>query len=125
MKRIAVMPMVLISMFAIFAVTLRAKPKAAGSPVVGTWKCVAHGGPNGEIPFTLYLQQSGESLTGTISAPQGDADLTSVIFKNNRIKITIDTDEHNYTLTATLADGKLTGEWSRDGQKEGTWEGKK
>ena len=64
-------------------------------------------------------------MTGTVSAPQGDADLTSVTFKDNKLKINIDTSAHSYSLAATLAKGKLSGEWYRDGQKEGTWEGKK
>ncbi len=108
-----------------FGMTLQAKPKANGNPVAGTWQCIAHGAPNGDFPFTLSLEQSGQALTGTVSAPQGDADLTTVTFKNNQLKIEIDTSQNNYSLTATLADGKLTGEWSRDGQKQGTWEGKK
>lgn len=125
MKRIAIMPILLVSVFAIVAFTSQAKGKAAPSPVVGTWKCIAHGGPNGDLPFTLYIQQTAEGLTGTVSAPQGDTDLTSVTFKNHQIKIAINTNEHNYILTATLKDGKLTGKWSRDGQEEGTWKGTK
>lgn len=122
MKRFAVMSVLCILAF---AVALQAKDKADSSPVVGTWNCVAHGGENGDVSFTLYLQEASGSLTGTVSAPQGDADLTSVTFKDNKLKIDINTDDSNYSLTATLAGGKLAGEWSRDGQKQGTWEGKK
>ena len=125
MNRHAVMFVLCLFVFGIFAITSQAKEKTNTSPVAGTWTCVAHGGENGDIPFTLYLQQAAEGLTGTVSAPQGDADLTSVTFKDNKIKIAIDTDEHNYSLTATLADEKQTGEWNRDGQKQGIWEGKK
>jgi hypothetical protein len=55
----------------------------------------------------------------------GDTDLTTVTFKDNQLKIEIDTSNNTYSLTATLAAEKLTGEWSRNGQKQGTWEGKK
>jgi|SRR5579875_258436 len=108
-----------------FAVALQSKDKAGNNPIVGTWNCIAHGGENGDVPFTLYLQESDGELTGTVSAPQGDADLSSVTFKDNKLKIDIDTGDSNYSLTATYAEGKLAGEWSRDGQKQGTWEGKK
>lgn len=125
MKRLAVTSIALAFILAVFAVALQARQKSAASPVIGTWNCIAHGAPSGDIPFTLYLQKSPEGLTGTVSAPQGDTGLSSVTFKNNQIKITIDTAEYNYSLTATLAHGKLTGKWSRDDQTHGTWEGKR
>lgn len=106
-------------------VTLYGQDKTNSSPVAGTWNCIAHGGENGDVTFTLSIQQSDEGYTGSVSAPQGDADLTTVNFKDNQLKITIDTDEHNYVLTATLDSGKLAGEWLVDSQKKGNWEGKK
>jgi hypothetical protein len=125
MRRFAVISVFCALIFGIVPITSQAKEKAGSSPVAGTWTCVAHGGENGDIPFTLSIQQTAEGLTGTVSAPQGDANLTSVTFNDNQIKIAINTDEHSYALNATLADGKLAGEWYRDGQKQGTWEGKK
>jgi hypothetical protein len=124
MRHLAVISVLCVLPLFILAASCQAKEKA-GSNVVGTWACVAHGGENGDVPFTLSIQQSAEGLTGTISAPQGDADLTSFTVQDNQIKIVIATDEHTYSLTATLAEGKLTGEWYQDGQKQGTWEGKK
>ena len=122
MRRIAVMSVLCVLALGI---TLTAKEKANSSPLVGTWKCTAQGGPNGDIPFTLYLEQSTQGLTGTVSAPQGDADLTSVTFKDNHLKIDIDAEENNYTLTGTFTDGKLAGTWYRDGEKQGAWKGTK
>ncbi|HET7215736.1 MAG TPA: hypothetical protein VFL79_19260 [Terriglobia bacterium] len=106
-------------------VTLFGQSKTDSSPIVGTWTCVAHGGENGDVAFTLSLEQSSDGYTGSVSAPQGDADLSSVTFADNQLKITIDADEHNYALNATLDSGKLAGEWLVDGQKKGAWEGKK
>jgi hypothetical protein len=122
MKRFAVIPVLCILAL---SVTLHAKGKANNSPLVGTWNCVAHGTEEGDLPFTLYIEQSGDEFTGNVSAPQGDAGLSSVTFNDNHLKIAIDTEEHNYLLTATMAGGKLSGEWSVDGEKKGTWEGKK
>jgi hypothetical protein len=122
MRRFAVMSILCILAL---SVTLQAKEKGSSSPMVGTWKCIAHGGPNGDVQFTLYLQESTSGLTGSVSAPQGDAELTSVTFKDNHLKIEINTDENNYALTAILAHGKLDGTWYLNGQKQGTWNGTK
>lgn len=122
MKRFAVVSAICILAM---VVTLYGQNKTNSSPIEGTWNCIAHGGENGDTPFTLYLSHSSEGYTGTVSAAQGDADLTTVTFEGNQLKITIDAGENNYALNATLADGKLAGEWSMDGQKKGAWEGKK
>jgi hypothetical protein len=123
MRRFVVIPVLCILAF---CVALKAEDKAKTSPLVGTWNCTAHGGENGDVAFTMTFEQTENGMTGSVSAPQGDADLTSVSFEDNKLKVEIKTDENNYALTATYADGKLTnGEWSRDGEKQGTWEGKK
>ena len=83
------------------------------------------GTPDGDIEFTLTFQESSEGLTGSVSAPQGDADFTSVSFKDNHLKIDINTGDSDYALTATYADGNLSGEWFRDNEKQGDWTGKK
>jgi hypothetical protein len=123
MRRFAVIPVLCILAF---CVALKAQDKSNNSPLVGTWNCTAHGGENGDTEFTLTFEQTENGLTGSVSAPQGDADLTTVSFENNKLKVEIKTDENDYALTATYADGKLTdGEWFRDGEKQGTWDGKK
>jgi len=122
MRRFAVMSVLCVL---VFGITLSAKEKANSSPLVGTWNCTAQGGQNGDIPFTLNLEQSSQGFTGTVSAPQGDADLTSVSFKDNHLQIDINGGDNDYTLTGTLAGGKLTGTWYLDGQKQGTWKGTK
>lgn len=123
MRRLAVMSVLCVLAL---CVALQAKDKASESPLVGTWNCTAQGGENGDVAFTLTFEEAESGLTGSVSAPQGDADLTSVTFKDNKLKIDINTGDDDYVLTAAYADGKLTeGEWSRDGEKKGTWEGKK
>ncbi len=99
--------------------------KTPSYPLTGTWECVAHGDPNGDIPFKLHMQQDGEGISGWASAPQGSANLSSASFADNHLKMEIDTDEDQYALTATLKAGKLAGAWQRNGQQMGTWEGKK
>ncbi len=99
------------------------KPKAG--PLTGTWECVSHGGPHGDMNFTLYLEQNKETVTGTVSSPLGSTELTSASFKNNTLEIHIDTDQRNYLLTGRYKHGQLAGAWSTNEDQKGTWEGKK
>jgi hypothetical protein len=101
------------------------KSKSAG-PLTGTWQCTAHGGSNGDIGFTLYLTQDNDSVTGSVSSPLGDTDISTATFKDGRLEIHINGGDTNYVLSATLDNGQLSdGEWSSDGGEKGTWEGKK
>ena len=102
----------------------RAIAKDRESPLTGTWDCQSKGGPDGDMPFTLYLQQEGENVNGSVSSPLGDAPLSAGTFKQGTLEIEIDTPEGNYYLKATLDNRTLSGTWSYNNEK-GTWEGKK
>jgi len=93
-------------------------------PMTGTWDCQAHGGSQGDIAFTLLLQQTKENVDGSISSPMGGTQISSGTFKKNMLEIHLDTPQGNYTLMAKFEKGKLYGTWSSDNDK-GTWEGKK
>ena len=51
------------------------KPKP--SPLTGTWECTAHGGAQGDMPFTLYLEQTKDTLTGSVSSPIGGTQISA------------------------------------------------
>jgi hypothetical protein len=102
----------------------RAVAKDQEPPLTGTWDCQSKGGPDGDTPFTLYLQQEGENVNGSVSSPLGDAPLSAGTFKHGTLEIEIDTPEGNYVLTAKLDGHALSGSWSYNNEK-GTWEGKK
>jgi hypothetical protein len=93
-------------------------------PLTGTWDCQSKGGPDADMPFTLYLQQDGENVDGSVSSPMGDAPLSAGTFKQGVLEIQIDTPEGNYVLTAKLDNRTLSGTWTY-GNDKGTWEGKK
>jgi len=101
------------------------KPADAAAPLTGTWQCTAHGGSNGDIAFTLSLQQQGETVSGSVSSSMGDAEISSGSFSKDALEIHINGGDTTYTLTAKLQDGQLSGDWSTDGGEKGTWEGKK
>jgi hypothetical protein len=98
------------------------KPKPG--PLTGTWDCTAHGGSQGDLPFTLYLEQTKGTLTGSVSSPMGGTEISAGTVKKNEIEIHIDTPQGNYQLTGRLKKGELSGKWSSD-TENGTWEGKK
>ena len=98
-----------------------AKDKGA---MTGTWDCQSHGGSQGDMTFTLILQQTGETVDGSISSPIGGTQISSGTFKKNMLEIHLDTPQGNYTLMAKYNKGTLSGTWSSDNDK-GNWEGKK
>jgi len=98
------------------------KPKPG--PLTGTWECTAHGGAQGDMPFTLYLEQTKDSLTGSVSSPMGGTQISAGTVKKNDIEIHFDTPQGNYQMTGHLKKGELSGKWSGESEN-GTWEGRK
>lgn len=92
--------------------------------LTGTWECTSHGSSRGDMPFTLYLEQAKENVTGSVVSPIGEAHISSASFKKKDLEIHIETPQANYLLTGKLAKGQLSGNWSGENEK-GTWEGKK
>jgi hypothetical protein len=125
MKMRKMIPIVLtlaLSFAAAFAQGQAKKPKPG--PLTGTWECTAHGGSQGDMPFTLYLEQDKETITGSVSSPMGGTEISAGTLKKNDVEIHIDTPQGNYQLTGKLKKGELSGKWSSD-TENGTWEGKK
>ncbi len=92
--------------------------------LTGTWECQSHGGTQGDMAFTLYLQQNKEVVDGRIASPIGGTEISSGTFAKNKLEIHIDTPQGNYTLLAKYNKGELSGNWSNDTEK-GAWVGKK
>ena len=108
-----------------FAATFaQAQKKPKPGPLTGTWECTAHGGSQGDMPFTLYLEQTRDTLTGSVSSPMGGTEISAGTVKKNDLEIHIDTPQGNYQLTGKLKKGELSGKWSSDSEN-GLWEGKK
>ena len=112
-----------IGLTVLFAANL-AIAKARKGPMTGTWDCQAHGGSQGDMAFTLFLQQDKETVDGSISSPIGGTQISSGTFKRNMLEIHLDTPQGNYTLMGKFEKGKLSGTWSSDSDK-GIWDGKK
>ena len=102
-----------------------ADKKAKPGPLTGTWECTAHGTEQGDMPFTLTLEQSKQDITGSVSSPMGGTDISAGTFKKKALEIHINTPNGNYTLTGKLKKNQLSGNWSTDTNQKGAFEGKK
>ncbi len=98
--------------------------KEKEGPLTGTWTCQAKGGPEGDMAFTLYLEQTAENVDGSVSSPIGSARISSGTFKGGTLEIHINADDSSYILIAKFDKGALSGTWTHESDK-GTWEGKK
>lgn len=102
-----------------------AEKKPKPGQLTGTWECMSHGSAEGDLAFTLYLEQNKEVVTGSVSSPIGAGEITSGSFKNKFLELQIDTEKGNYVILGKLDKGRLSGTWSIDNGEKGTWEGKK
>jgi hypothetical protein len=93
-------------------------------PLTGTWDCQSKGGPDGDMGFTLYLEQNGENVDGSVSSPIGSAQLSEGKFKGSVLEFQIEAPDGNYVLNAKLVNDTLSGTWTF-GENKGTWDGKK
>ena len=126
MKRISISIGVCLLVLAVGGLVLGKDDKTAPGPLSGSWEGIAHA-PDGDEAFTMALEQSEESVKGSISTSNGgQLEITSGSYKNNMLEIHCETPDAKHHVTGKLAAGQLSGEWSKDGDNDkGTWEAKK
>ncbi len=90
-------------------------------PLTGTWKGVMHGLPPGDLEFKLYIQQTGEKITGVFSGELAGAAFSSSSFRNNALEIHMITPVGNFLLNAKNRGDVLFGQWSITGGLKGSW----
>jgi hypothetical protein len=125
MKRVLISLAVCLAVLCLASLGVAKEKKPKPGKLTGTWECVSHGSSQGDMPFTLYLEHSKETVTGSVSSPMGGTQITSASYKKKTLEIRIDTPMGNYLLTAKLKKDQLNGAWSIDTGEKGTWEGKK
>jgi hypothetical protein len=125
MKRVVTLAGICLLSLSAAGLLFGADKKPKPGPLTGTWECTAHGLEQGDMPFTLTLEQSQQDITGSVSSPMGGTEITSGTFKNKAVEIHINTPQGNYTITGKLKKDQLSGDWSSDNDQKGTWEGKK
>jgi hypothetical protein len=95
---------------------------AAGAPVnlTGEWEAVADA--NGQpFPFLLTLKVDGEKVTGGSSSQLGDSVINTGTWKDGQLNFVMEGQNGAITMTATVVDGKLSGQFDYAGQLQGKW----
>jgi hypothetical protein len=86
----------------------------------GSWDAVADA--NGQpFPFVLTLKVEGETVTGSSSSQLGDAALKQGSWKNGQLAFQLDSPNGVISMSATVVEGKLSGEFDVSGQFSGKW----
>lgn len=86
----------------------------------GQWDAIADA--NGQpLPFSLTLKVDGENVSGGSSSQLGDATIKSGSWKDGRLSFQLEGQNGTITLTATVIEGKLSGEFDYAGQLQGKW----
>ena len=86
----------------------------------GVWDAIADA--NGQpVPFALTLKIDGENVSGGSSSQLGEATIKSGSWKDGRLSIQLEGANGTISLTATVIEGKLTGEFDYAGQLQGKW----
>ena len=86
----------------------------------GQWDAVADA--NGQpFPFLLTLKVDGETVTGSSSSQLGDATLKNGTWKDGKLSFEVEGSSGSIAMTATVIDGKLSGDFDFSGQLQGKW----
>ena len=102
-----------------------ATPAAAAAPAAGAvnlsgqWDAVADA--NGQpFPFLLTLKVEGETVTGNSSSQLGEAAVKGT-WKDGKLVFQADGQNGTINMSATVIEGKLSGEYDYAGQLQGKW----
>jgi hypothetical protein len=69
------------------------------------------------MPFTLYLNQNKDQLTGSITSPMGGLQISSGTFKKGVIELRFETPQGIYVLTGNVKKNVMTeGQWATIGE---------
>jgi hypothetical protein len=93
---------------------------AAAVNLNGQWEAVADA--NGQpFPFLLTLKVEGESVSGGSSSQLGEAQVKNGTWKNGQLSFQLEGSNGTISMSATVIDGKLSGEFDYSGQLQGKW----
>ena len=97
-----------------------AAPAAGAADLNGQWEAVADA--NGQpFPFLLVLKVDGETVTGSSSSQLGESTVKSGTWKDGKLVFQLEGQNGTISMSATVIDGKLSGEFDYSGQLQGKW----
>ncbi len=95
-------------------------PAAGAVNLSGQWDAVADA--NGQpFPFLLVLKVEGETVTGSSSSQLGDSTVKAGTWKDGKLVFQLEGQNGTISMSATVVEGKLTGEFDYSGQLQGRW----
>jgi len=116
-------PVTLTKVTAAAATTESGPTVAAGRGAVdlnGQWEAVADA--NGQaFPFLLTLKIDGEKVSGNSSSQLGEATVKEGTWKDGKLVFSLEGSNGTIALSATVVEGKLSGEFDYAGQLQGKW----
>jgi hypothetical protein len=97
-----------------------AAPATGPVDLSGQWEAVADA--NGQpFPFALTLKVEGENVTGGSSSQLGESTIKSGTWKDGKLVFELEGQNGVISLSATVIEGKLSGEFDYAGQLQGKW----
>jgi hypothetical protein len=97
-----------------------AAPAAGAVNLSGQWDAVADA--NGQpFPFLLVLKVDGETVTGSSSSQLGESVVKSGTWKDGKLMFQLEGQNGVISMSATVVEGKLSGEFDYAGQLQGRW----
>ncbi len=107
--------------------TVELKKAAAAAAVApaafnltGEWDAVADASGQ-PFPFLLVLNIDGEKVTGSSSSQLGESKISTGTWKDGKLYFQMEGQNGTVTMSATVIDGKLSGEFDFAGQLQGRW----
>ena len=93
---------------------------AAAFNLNGQWDAVADA--NGQpFPFLLTLKVDGQTVSGGSSSQLGEATVKNGSWKDGKLSFELEGSNGTIVMSATVVDGKLSGEFDYSGQLQGKW----
>ncbi len=101
-----------------------ATPAAAAAPgavnLNGQWDAIADA--NGQpFPFLLTLKVEGDKVTGSSSSQLGESVVKDGSWKDGKLVFQLEGQNGTISMSATVIEGKLSGEFDYAGQLQGKW----
>ena len=97
-----------------------AAPAAAAVNLNGQWDAIADA--NGQpFPFLLVLKVEGDKVTGNSSSQLGESVVKDGSWKDGKLVFQLEGQNGTISMSATVIEGKLSGEFDYAGQLQGKW----
>src|SRR5687767_5531202 len=102
------------------AASAAAPAASAAVNLNGQWDAVAdaQGQP---FPFLLMLKIDGETVTGSSSSQLGESQIKNGTLKDGKLVFDLEGQNGVISMSATIVEGKLSGEFDYSGQLQGKW----